>query len=490
MVREREGERARETERGGWKHNEGEVSKRLMPRFFNIEAKEFRIKVDDLSYGGSILISEKVKERLFHVSLELSCVEWLINELQLILENKVQSVFRSYRGDSYQVWVEKGHNWKGYYLRLTKCVHGFTKSVVIPQGKNDSGWIQIKENLAGILKGKNRTSRHWFTEEDGNTAVSARDRVLGKTYKDAVLNEGVVQEQEKGYGSSDDTTNWSWVVVCERLVLHQPWDGIRKAMEGRLEKNVILFPYQINRAFFSCDSKTEALKVCSSGKLAVEGQTDVLLYSWEHGLKNNIPKIVSYGGWIGINGLPMHWWNKEFFQRIGLECGGLLQVDQRTENYLYLFEARIKTRKNFIGFLPEILTLTEGTESYHVKIRPISPAIRPTRSRHGQPRISANGTVQAVAGGEVLTSQRQWRVVENSQVDWARSNINEFDWLEKGNRSCFSGTSQNLKFQGDGTSIIAAENLILPPFMSALSDKATKDIALTMGPIIGWRRLE
>ncbi|KAI5324285.1 hypothetical protein L3X38_033358 [Prunus dulcis] len=183
---EREGERARETERGGRKHNEGEVNKRHIPRFFNIESKEFRIKVDDLSYRGSILITEKVKERLFHVSLELSYVEWLIKELQLILENKVQSVFRRYMGDSYQVWVEKGHNWKGYYLRLTKCVHGFLKSVVIPQGKNDSGWIQIKENLEGILKGKNRTSRHGFTKEDGNTAVSVRDRVLGKTYKEAV----------------------------------------------------------------------------------------------------------------------------------------------------------------------------------------------------------------------------------------------------------------------------------------------------------------
>ena len=68
----------------------GTVSVRHVPRFFNIEAKEFRIKVDDLSYGGSILITEKIRERMFHVSLDLRCVKWLVRELQVLLENKEQ----------------------------------------------------------------------------------------------------------------------------------------------------------------------------------------------------------------------------------------------------------------------------------------------------------------------------------------------------------------------------------------------------------------
>lgn len=41
---------------------------------------------------------------------------------------------------------------------------------------------------------------------------------------------------------------------------------------------------------------------------------------------------------------------------------------------------------------------------------------------------------------------------------------------------------QNLKFQGDGTSIPAAENLIIPPFMSALSDKVRKENEMSLGP--------
>lgn len=70
------------------------------------------------------------------------------------------------------------------------------------------------------------------------------------------------------------------------------------------------------------------------------------------------PKIVNYGGWIGIYGLPIHWWTKEIFIRIGRECGGLLEVDWQTDRLSYLFEAKIKIRTNFTGLLLEILEIT------------------------------------------------------------------------------------------------------------------------------------
>ncbi|BFG14753.1 hypothetical protein CerSpe_010270 [Prunus speciosa] len=483
-MREREGERDRgwETERGRRKQNEGKVSTRHVPRFFNIESKAFRIKVDDLSFGGSILITEKVRERLFHVSIELSCVEWLIKELQGLLVNKVQSFFRRYRGDSYQVWVEKLNNWKGYYLRLTKCVHGIVKSVVIPRGRHDSGWIQVRENLEGILTGRNRPSRHRGPESVVKTDLRVSGTVSGKTYKEAVQTEEAAQEKEKGTGTSDDTSNWSWVVVCERQVLHQSWDDIRKALEGWLEKDVKLFPYQINRAFFTCDSKLEAMTVTSSGKLALEGQTDVLLYSWEHGLKNNAPKIVSYGGWLGITGLPMHWWTKNFFQRIGMECGGFLEVDQRTENYKYLFEAKIKTRRNLSGFLPEIVTLTEGTETYYVKIRPISPAIRPTISWQAPPTVSDSRVVPAAAEGEVPTCQSHQRTDDFPQVNWDQGIINEGGGLKTDSRNLMGGTVQIFNARGNGISTPAAENSIHPCCSLNLHDKGRKETEEILGP--------
>lgn len=106
---------------------------------------------------------------------------------------------------------------------------------------------------------------------------------------------------------------WNRVVVCERQVLHQSWGDIQKALGGKLNKDVKLFPYQINMAFFTCDCMLEATSVSSSGILEVEGQMEVLMFNWEHGLTRNHPKIVSYGGWLGISSLPLHLWTKKFF---------------------------------------------------------------------------------------------------------------------------------------------------------------------------------
>ncbi|BFG29847.1 hypothetical protein CerSpe_161210 [Prunus speciosa] len=112
----------------------------------------------------------------------------------------------------------------------------------------------------------------------------------------------------------------------------------------------------------------------------MDGQPEVLLWCWEQSLKNNITKVVSYGGWIAVTGLPIHWWSKKYFERIGDACGGLLEVGWKTEKLKYLIEAKLKVRKNTIGFLPELLKLAEENEVYYVQIRPISPAIRPNQS--------------------------------------------------------------------------------------------------------------
>lgn len=45
-----------------------------MYEIFNIETKEFTIKVDDLSYGGLIVITKTISNQFFHISLELRCV--------------------------------------------------------------------------------------------------------------------------------------------------------------------------------------------------------------------------------------------------------------------------------------------------------------------------------------------------------------------------------------------------------------------------------
>lgn len=72
-------------------------------KFSSIEAKEFRIKLDDLSSRGSILITERVNDRFFHVSLEPQRTWWLMCQLQALLANNSQRFFRKFRSGSYNV---------------------------------------------------------------------------------------------------------------------------------------------------------------------------------------------------------------------------------------------------------------------------------------------------------------------------------------------------------------------------------------------------
>ncbi|KAL6285927.1 hypothetical protein ACE6H2_010317 [Prunus campanulata] len=164
-------------------------------------------------------------------------------------------------GGSYLVWLERNLNSKGTHMRLTKCVHGVVKSVIVPQGLQNEGWILLKENLEAIMTGNEKRC----LIEDVRYVPSVSSSASNKSYKEAVETRAAAEAKEKKEESQEENANWSWVVVCERQVVHQSWNDIRTALRGLLKKEVTLFPYQANRAFFPCDSKLEALKVSSIG---------------------------------------------------------------------------------------------------------------------------------------------------------------------------------------------------------------------------------
>ncbi|KAH0972498.1 hypothetical protein GBA52_024654 [Prunus armeniaca] len=120
---------------------------------------------------------------------------------------------------------------------------------------------------------------------------------------------------------------------------------------------------------------------------------------------------------------------KDFFEHIGNECGGLIELDQRTENFKYLFEAGIKNKKSHVGFLPQIVIINEGSKSYFVKIRPLSPTIRSTISRLPSPKIAGS-----TAGANYRTlpiSRRSRQKVNQGNGRWARPTQQKIIFLSK-----------------------------------------------------------
>lgn len=88
-------------------------------------------------------------------------------------------------------------------------------------------------------------------------------------------------------------------------------------------------------------------------------------------------------------------WTLKFFSQVGEACGGILQIDRKTECFQYLHEAKIKVR------------VSEGDGAVFVTISPISPAIRllskVTTSADG--RKSLTTAKEAVS----INLQNEWR---------------------------------------------------------------------------------
>lgn len=75
-------------------------------------------------------------------------------------------------------------------------------------------------------------------------------------------------------------------------------------------------------------------------------------------------RLLCWGGWVGIKGLPFHLWKKKVFGKIGSYCGGLIKISR-------ISEARIKVKKGVSGFIPTEFTVKESGTKWKVRLRVI-----------------------------------------------------------------------------------------------------------------------
>lgn len=106
------------------------------PCSLKIESKVFCIQLDDCFGARAILISEGCREKNYHISLDLGGFAWLRAQLRELLKLGLfkPSLFCSYHGKYYQFWIETQVNNSGCFLRLSKCVNGVVRSMVLPKG--------------------------------------------------------------------------------------------------------------------------------------------------------------------------------------------------------------------------------------------------------------------------------------------------------------------------------------------------------------------
>ncbi|KAK9939616.1 hypothetical protein M0R45_016306 [Rubus argutus] len=171
--------------------------------------------------------------------------------------------------------------------------------------------------------------------------------------------------------NKEDISRWQCSVVCKRKSIKSSWIEISKEISAMLDKEVVLYPFQCNKAMLFAAARRRPEWVARHKKITVNIKDEASLRRWKqkcnfHGKR----KFVSFGGWIEIEGLPFSLWNKETFKQIGDACGGYLQTDYRTENFLSLFVARIKVRTNEHGLIPEFVDVIGNFEALYVRINP------------------------------------------------------------------------------------------------------------------------
>ncbi|KAK9930228.1 hypothetical protein M0R45_027273 [Rubus argutus] len=181
----------------------------------------------------------------------------------------------------------------------------------------------MEEKLSAIVYGVPKKKLRVEFSTDKSLQMVSKNVESRLNYKEVLQNniEKKLCPQNKMLQVSskkEDTMSWQCSVVCKRKSINSSWIEISKELSAILDKEVVLYPFQCNKALLFCSSKEEAEWVARHKKITVNIQEEVSLCRWKqkcnfHGKR----KFVSFGGWIEIEGLPFNLWNKETLKQIG-----------------------------------------------------------------------------------------------------------------------------------------------------------------------------
>ncbi|KAM1745387.1 hypothetical protein ACFX11_012140 [Malus domestica] len=383
------------------------MSYRHLSRDFKVEHKVFILEIEENSFGERIRVTERTRTRGYQISFDLGCAAWIIEQLKAVIATGGLNFFRKYKGHNYQFWVEGFQNRNGEVLVLSKTEKdGFVRNIFVPKGVKGIGWRNLEELMNEILQGGKKTGttmrkmNRVGTEPRRN---KSGDGVQG-SYRDAVTGGRQTTKEESNRRAreelwkeftwnqrncSKESYSWGSVIVCERKVVHQPWREVEASLRNLLGMDIRLSPFQCNKALFVCQNEEEAKKIALLGAIGMKEYPEVKLAGWWESLNTNQRLAVSYGGWVALEGLPPHLWTKKFFQDIGEACGGLADIDQTTARFGFLLEAKIKLKTNLTGFIPEVVEVADGDLVFRVRIRQLSPVMRPRISAEDRGRPEA-----------------------------------------------------------------------------------------------------
>ncbi|KAA0040039.1 hypothetical protein E6C27_scaffold366G00060 [Cucumis melo var. makuwa] len=382
-----------------------------LPRSCTIEKKDFVLSVDNWSRDFKLLITEVGPYKSFSIAVTLESLEWLKSSFRTLLDTpRTTRFFLEKRFEECCLWVQKTYNRKGYIAEIYRVDdRGRKCCILVPEGAEKSGWAHFVSLLHGKKDPSSKTNYRTILNtkmRDGFSSSDSGEDTKRRSYAEAVIKGSSSDEESnsrteniKKTGKSNTTFSFDWerTAVLTRRYFHDDWERIVEKLNEQLDTTVRYKPFHADKALIYFKNEEQAKLLCKNKGWTTVGRFYVKFEEWSQKTHASPKVIPSYGGWIKVRGVPLHAWNLESFIQIGDACGGFVEVAKETRELTDIFEASIKIKDNYTGFIPAYIKLFDKEEhSFIVQVivktegkwhRERSPSIHGTFTREAAKRF-------------------------------------------------------------------------------------------------------
>ncbi|RVW92990.1 hypothetical protein CK203_032792 [Vitis vinifera] len=336
--------RERESACDGDDNETGEASRK---RSFTVESKTFELALDERKGKRQILIVEKKRGVSTWVRLGLE-------SLGLFKEGLIHCIRDEKEGRWEKEWKERG---KLYTLaRGFNRAGGFLRLGVMDLERKRTDLQEVR-TVGKATPAKSYAEAVMRTNRNGLNAIKmkvTREEIAGNLQK---LEHCLIASWKSNKKEEED---------LERL-------GSLWANSWGLKGKLGLAKLERGRALLEFEDLREAHHVVSSGS-RVMGGAHLGLNLWNPETGCWVEEEMEQEAWVKIFGLPISLWNPGILKKIGEECGGFVEIDERTRSMGEIQWARILVKIRG-DFRPSMLEIEVEEEVYTValwwEIRPV-----------------------------------------------------------------------------------------------------------------------
>ena len=188
--------------------------------------------------GGSVIVSEKTRQAIFDLKVDIAAAVWLKESLEEALVNgDVGQFVRKYRGSNFVLIAEKFGNKKGVFMKFSRVCNGEVHHIMVPGGNFLWGWKKMAECL-GYIVGR-RSPRKIV------------DRSFPIVNKSIDVQKGLVKQV------SEETKNWKMAITIYRTNTRMSWQEVSRKLESITKRKSGVCQVAADRAIFWCLNKQE-----------------------------------------------------------------------------------------------------------------------------------------------------------------------------------------------------------------------------------------